>query len=87
MWRLNGGRKVAHEVKGTGAPELVGTLGGTTALQQEARVGFKSHSVCCGDTGGTGRSCQGLRDLNPYCEEGSVCILKAEAAKSCCSGL
>lgn len=63
------GGRLAHEVSGTGAPDLVGTLGGTT-LQQEARVCFKSHSGCYGEYRWNRREPVSLDDLNHCCEEG-----------------
>lgn len=48
------GGRMAHKVKVTGAPDLMGHCG--TALQQEARVSFKSHSGCYGEYRGPGGS-------------------------------
>lgn len=58
------GGKVAHEVKGTGAPDLVGTIRCGTALQQEAIVSFKSHSACHGEFRWNGQEPGFVDDLN-----------------------
>lgn len=73
QWSCCGG-KVAGEVRGTGASFRLG--GDVTASQQEARVSFKSHSVCCGEYRWNGQDPESAGDLNHYYEEGLVCVLK-----------
>jgi hypothetical protein len=75
QWSCCGG-KVAGEVRGTGASFRLG--GDVTASQQEARVSFKSHSVCCGEYRWNGQDPESAGDLNHYYEEGLVCVLKTE---------